>query len=130
MLRPIVRNSGPLGIVTQAATVEIGNKVFFEVVVAGHLVPLAALLAQPHPEPAVLRADILDRHAEGRTDAGERIDHQRNQRPVAQTGDGASVDAVEQRPRLGWIEHRLLPDVTTCRCPRSGCAGSTGTTWP
>ena len=47
---------------------------------------LDALLAQPHPEPAVLRVDISDRHAERRADPGEGIDHQPDQRAVAQTG--------------------------------------------
>jgi hypothetical protein len=48
--------------------------------------PLAALLAQPHPEPAVLCVDILDRHAERRADPGEGIDHEANQGAVAQAG--------------------------------------------
>jgi hypothetical protein len=62
--RPIVRNSGPLGIVAQAGAVKIGDQVFFKIVMARHRVPLAAFLAQPHPQPAVLREDVLDRHAE------------------------------------------------------------------
>jgi hypothetical protein len=44
----------PLGIVAQARAVEIGHEVFVEVVVTWPRVPLAALLAQPHPETAVL----------------------------------------------------------------------------
>jgi hypothetical protein len=72
-------------------------------------VALAALLAQPHPEPAVLRVDILDRHAERRADPGERIDHEPDQGAVAQAGLRRDIDAVEQRARFGGIEHRRLP---------------------
>jgi hypothetical protein len=54
--------------------------------VTGHRVPLTAFLAQPHPETAVLRVNILDRHAERRTDAGEGIDPQSDQRTVAALG--------------------------------------------
>jgi hypothetical protein len=64
---------------------------------ARHRVPLAALLAQPHPEAAVLREDILDRHAERRANPGEGIDHEPDQCAIAQTDDGRRVDAVEQR---------------------------------
>jgi hypothetical protein len=49
-------------------------------------VPLAALLAQPHPQPPVPREDILDRHPERRTALGEGVDHQPDQRAIAQTG--------------------------------------------
>jgi hypothetical protein len=45
---------------------------------ARHRVALAALLAQPQPQPAVLRVDILDRHPERRADAGEGLDHERD----------------------------------------------------
>jgi len=42
---------------------------------ARHCVALAAFLAQPHPEAAVLRVDILNRHTERRADPRERVDH-------------------------------------------------------
>jgi hypothetical protein len=73
---------------------------------------------------------ILDRHAERRADPGEGIDHQPDQRAIAQTRLCRDIDAVKQRPCFRWIEHRRLPDVTTCRGPRTVCAGLTGTTWP
>jgi hypothetical protein len=96
----------PLWIVAQAGAVEIGRQVFVEVVVTRHRVPLAALLEQPHPEPAVLRVDIFDRHAERRADAGEGIDHQPDQGAVAQPRLRRDIDAVEQRACFGRIEHR------------------------
>jgi hypothetical protein len=48
--------------------------------------PLAALLAQPHPQAAVLRIDIVDSHAERRADPREGKDHEPDQSAVAQTG--------------------------------------------
>jgi hypothetical protein len=39
----------PLGIAAQVGAFEIGGEAFREVVVSWHRVPLAALLAQPHP---------------------------------------------------------------------------------
>ena len=54
---------------------EIGSEIFLEIVVARHRVALTAFLAQPHPQPAVLRKDILYRHAERGTNAGEGLDH-------------------------------------------------------
>ena len=71
-----------------------------------HRVPLTALLAQPHPQPAVLRVHILDRHAERGADPGERIDHKPDQRAIAQAGMVRYIDAVKERPRFRWIEHR------------------------
>jgi hypothetical protein len=55
-------------------------------VVTWHSVPLATLLAQPHPEAAVLRTDILDRHTERGADPGEGIHHKADQRAIAQPG--------------------------------------------
>ena len=78
----------PLGIIAQARAVEIGDEVFVEVVVAWHCVALAALLAQPHPQSAVLRVDILNRHPERRADPGEGLDHEADQSAIAQTDDG------------------------------------------
>src|SRR5205085_6196590 len=46
---------------------------------------------------------------ERRADAGQRIDLPPDQRAVAQTQMRLNIDAVEQRPRLGRVEHRRLP---------------------
>jgi hypothetical protein len=64
----------PLWIAAQAGAVEIAVEVFLEVLMARYPVPFAALLARRHPQPAVLRVNILDRHAERRADASEGID--------------------------------------------------------
>ena len=62
-----------------------------------------------------MRENILDRHPERRADPGEGIDHEPDERAIAQTDDGRRVNAVEQRARFRRIEHRRLPgrhDVT------------------
>lgn len=98
----------PLGIVTQFRPVEICRQIIVEIMVAGHRMFLAALFAQPHPQPAVLRIDIRHAHPERRADAREAVDHEGDQRPIAQAGRRRHVYAVEQRARLGWIEYRSL----------------------
>ena len=67
----------------QPAPVDIGVEVGLEVMVAGHLMPLAALLVQAHPQPSALGEHVLHLHAGRRPDAGEAIDHEADQRPIA-----------------------------------------------
>ncbi len=98
----------PLGVVADAGLVEIGGEVGLKVVVAGHGMRLAAFLPQPHPKAAVLREHVLDLHAERSADAREAVDHEGNQRPVAQSRRRRDVDGIEQRPRLGRLQHRRL----------------------
>ena len=52
--------------------------------------------------------NVFDVHPDRRADAREGIDHQADQRAVAQTDHGRRVDRVDELPRLGWIEHRRL----------------------
>ena len=47
-----------------------------------HRVPFATLFVQPHPQPAVLRVNILDCHSERRADPGEGIDHEPDQSAI------------------------------------------------
>lgn len=49
---PVVRNSGPSASPAMPAGGDVGVQIFFQVVVAGQLVLLAALLMQPHPSAA------------------------------------------------------------------------------
>lgn len=61
---------------------------------AGQLGHLAALLMEPHPSPALLDVVVLDAHAGRRSDAGEGVPHQRNERPIPQAEQGSSVDST------------------------------------
>lgn len=63
-----------------------------------HFVLLAALLVKPHPAPALLHAVIFDPHSDSSANASKSVDHQPDQRPVAQTGQGIGVDGIEQHP--------------------------------
>ena len=49
-MRPsAVRNSKPFVVAGELRPVDISMQVSVEIVVAGHLVPLAAFLVEPHP---------------------------------------------------------------------------------
>jgi hypothetical protein len=77
---------------------------------AGHGVLLAALLVQAHPKPPVLRVHVLNPHADGRADAGEGIDHQADQRAVAQANDGA-LQKVEVTLKTNTVGYHAAVDV-------------------
>ena len=52
---------------------------------------LAAFLAQAHPEPPALAVKIFDLHGQGVADAREAVDHQADQRAIAQTSIRAEL---------------------------------------
>jgi len=79
-------------------------------------VPLAALLVEPHPKAAPLRVVVLDVHRDRGTDAGESVDHEPDERAIAEPDDGRDVDAVDEFARLLCREHRRLP--LLCDVPR------------
>ena len=76
--------------------------------VAGHFVALAAFFAQADPEPPALAVNVLDLHAERGADAGETVDHQADQRAIAQAHRRGGIDAVEQLAGFGRLQHRRL----------------------
>jgi len=61
-----------------------------------------------HPAALSLGEVVLDLHAEYRVDAGEAIDHDADQRAVAQPDQRIGRDGVEQGARLVGGEHRRL----------------------
>ena len=99
------RKEQPLGIPGEARALDVGGKVGLKVVVTRHGVRLAAFLAQPHPLAAVLREHVFDRHAKRRADARERIDHEGDERPIAQPGMHRDIDAVDESARFHWLRH-------------------------
>ncbi len=58
-----------------------------------------------------------------RADARERIDHQPDQRAVAQADDGRRVDRVDELARLGRVEHRRLAAPHDVARPAHGGGG-------
>jgi hypothetical protein len=67
---------------------------------------LAALFMEAHPEAAVLREHILDRHRDDGSDTREAVEHEGDQRLVAQTNMRRAADAIEQGTHFGRIEDR------------------------
>jgi hypothetical protein len=109
---PVARNAPdrakqrPLGIGGNAGAVDIGMKERFGVVVAGHVMQLAAFFMQPHPEAAVLHEDILHGHADDGPDAREAVEHEGDQRLVAEIDVRGVSDAIKQGAHFGRIEDR------------------------
>jgi hypothetical protein len=98
----------PFPILGDAGRRDILLQVEVEIVVGWHLVLLAAFLVEPHPSAPSLNKEVLHLHGNRRTHAGEGVDHQSDQRPIAQAGQGSGVDRVEQRPRLVHIQNWRL----------------------
>lgn len=74
----------------------------------GQLVELAALLVQPHPPSPPSGVEILHLHRNRRANAREAVDQQPDKGAVAQADQAAGIDALQQLPRLGAVEHRRL----------------------
>ena len=79
-------------------------EVLIEVVMAGQLCHLAALLMQPHPAPPVLDIKIRHLHPDCPADPREGVAHQRDQRPIAQPDQRAGVDRRQQMAHFSGIE--------------------------
>jgi hypothetical protein len=112
----------PLRVIGQTGGLDVGVQVAFKIVVAGHLVPFAALLMQSHPQTAILHTEVFDLHAERGANAGKGIDHQPDQGAVAQARDGRDVDRVQQPSRFGGLQHGCLatPDLLRRAAHRDG----------
>ena len=70
------------------------------------IVPLAALLVQPEPPPALLPEVVLPPHRDDRAHPREAVEHHRDERPVAQARERTGIDHVEEPTGLGRREHR------------------------
>ena len=68
--------------------------------------PLAALLVEPEPPPALLPEVVLPPHADDRAHPREAVEHHRDERPVAPARERARVDRLEEPAGLGRREHR------------------------
>jgi hypothetical protein len=58
-------------ILADAGAIQTRVQVRVKRVMARHLVTLAALFAQPHPQPPVLRVDVVDAHRERGADPAQ-----------------------------------------------------------
>ena len=97
-----------LGVALDLRAGEVGVQVFIERVVGGHVVLLAALLMQANPRATALDVDILDLHFRDGSDTAKGVDHERDQRTVAQADGRAGVDGIQQSASLVGGQHRRL----------------------
>ncbi len=89
---------------------------------AGHFVVLAAFLVQADPSAASLRVNIGNAHLENGADAGEGVDHERDQGAIAQADPGAGVDRIEESARfLGGQHGRFAFSDGVLRAAHSAC---------
>ena len=72
---------------------------------ARHLMLLTTFFMQPHPGAPALHIDIVDLHLDHCAHAGEGVDHQADQRTVAQACDDRGIDGIDQRSRLIGGQH-------------------------
>jgi len=71
-------------------------------------VTLAAFFVQTRPGAPALHIGILDAHFDAGPDAREGIDHNPDQRPIAQARRGLRINGIDQHPGLNGCEHRRL----------------------
>jgi len=69
---------------------------------------LAALLVQAEPPTLTLGVVVFDLEADRGADSGEGVDHDADQRSVAETTDGVRLDCVEKFTSLVAREHGCL----------------------
>jgi hypothetical protein len=98
----------PFTVLGDAGGRDVLLKVAVEIVVRRHLVLLATFFVKPDPAAPPSYKVILDPHGNYRPHAGEGVDHQADERPVAQAGKGSGVDCIEQGARLIRLEHWRL----------------------
>ena len=100
----------------QPGTLDVFGEVTLQRVMAGHLVELAALFVEPHPEPALLVEDVAHVHSAGRGDEGKGEDHHSNQCSIPQPSASGRYGGrcalapclVQEREALGLAHTWLL----------------------
>ena len=100
--------------VGDAGGVQVGVHVLLGVVVDGDVVMLAAFFVEAKPAAFALLVVVLHLHGDDGRDAGERVNHDADEGPVAEADDRAGVDGVQQLSGLLGGEHgrfALLDDV-------------------
>lgn len=80
-----------LWIASIAASLEIFREIGFEIVMARYGVLFAAFFVELDPQPAILGVDITKGDPDRSRNPGEGVDHQTDQRAIAQPGDFAAI---------------------------------------
>ena len=94
-----------LGLIGESGGRDVLVEIGFEIVVAGHLMTLAAFLVQSDPAASALGVVVLDPHLRDGPDAPKRVDHGRNQSPIAEPHDRGRVNRIDQLPGFLAREH-------------------------
>lgn len=95
-LAPGRAEEGSAFVAGDAGGLDVGRRVFFELVMRRHLVALASLLVQPDPPAAGLEVPVLDIHAGGGARTREGVYHEADERATAETDHRRRVDGVEE----------------------------------
>jgi hypothetical protein len=97
-----------IGITRNAGRRDVFVEIFLEIVMAGHLVLLAAFLMQRHPAATSLDEIIPHLHLQRGAHAGKGVGHDRDERAITQADELARIYGVKQRSRFVAREHRGL----------------------
>ena len=84
---------------------------------------LAAFFVQPDPPAPTLQVIIFDAHADDGADAGEGVDHQAEEGPIAESDHVRGVDRIEQLTGFVGSEHTGLALPDGILGARAECAG-------
>jgi hypothetical protein len=92
----------------QPGTFDVLGQVALQRMMAGHLVELAALLVESHPEPPLLVEEVANVHAAGGGYAGEREHHHADEGTIAQPHHRLRLNRAQQLAGfLGRQDRRL-----------------------
>src|SRR5260370_15049141 len=88
-----------------ARSLEIVVQVALKARMAGHLVPLAAFLMEPEPQPLPMLEIISDPHRHRCAYPGKTVNHRSDERPVAESDPRGGLDRVPAKALL-WFGRR------------------------
>jgi hypothetical protein len=103
--RPTVRNSGPFRIIEDPGFINIRPQVGLKIMVAGHSISPPVFFAQTEPGPAALHVDIFDVLGDSGADAGEGVNRQRDEGPIAES-DLLLIDSFRARRSQDRLRRR------------------------
>ena len=114
---------GCLAGVANAGRLYIGVEIGLQIVMGRHFMTLAAFFVQPKPPALALRVKILHAHVGDGADTAEGVDHDGDERAIAEADEGLRLDGFEELrasaplntgvfPRFAdaWARGRRRPD--------------------
>jgi hypothetical protein len=86
----------PLLVTRDTRRGEVGIDLGLGIVMGGQLVKLPHLLVEPEPPTLAVLVVVRDPHVDDGADPGKGVNHDADERPVAQTDHGVGLDRVEK----------------------------------